>query len=117
MSVPFAYILGGAALIFLPTSIETLSATLFGSTSALQYTEYNPYNIYSSMQVLIKTAGLVWFVRGTVLLVHAAKPGEQHGPKGFAFVLAGIGAINIQYTFAWVDWFFTYIMNLLKGPI
>ncbi len=117
MSVPLAYMIGGVTLIFLPTSIDTLTVTLFGSTSALQYTEYNPYDIYSSMTVLIKTAGLLWFVRGSVLMIHAAEPGKQHGPKGFAFVLAGIGAMNIEYTLGWVGWFFTYIMNSLKGPI
>ena len=117
ISVPLACILGGAALIFLPTSVETLSNTLFGSSSALEYNTYNPYNIYKSMEFLIKTAGVLWFVRGTILLIGAAKPGEQHGKKGFAFVLAGIGAMNIEYTILWIDWFFTYIMNLLKGPI
>ena len=116
ISVPLAFILGGAALIFLPTSIDALSNTLFGSTSALEYTTYNPYNIYQSMEVLIKTAGLLWFVRGAVLLVNAAEPGEQQGPKGLAFVLAGICALNIEYTIGWVDGFFTYIMNLFKGP-
>lgn len=117
MSIPFAYILGGSALIFLPTSIDALSNTLFGITSALEYTSYNPYNIYESMMVLIKTAGLLWFVRGSVLLVNAAKPGEQHGPKGFAFVLAGICALNIEYTIGWVDWLLAYLMSLFKGPV
>ena len=82
----------------------------------MEYATYNPYNIYQSMEVLIKTAGLLWFVRGAVLLVNAAEPGEQQGPKGLAFVLAGICALNIEYTIGWVDGFFTYIMNLFKGP-
>ncbi|HBI21340.1 MAG TPA: type IV secretion protein IcmC [Legionella sp.] len=117
ISVPLTRIFGGVVLIFLPTSVETLSNTLFGSSSALEYNAYNPYNIYESMQILIKTAGVLWFVRGAVLMISAAKPGQQHGTKGFAFVLAGIGAMNIEYTIRWIDWFFNYIMSLLKGPI
>jgi hypothetical protein len=116
ISVPIAYICGGAVLIFLPTSMEVLTNTLFGNTSLLEYTESNPDHFYSSMRVLIRTAGLLWFVRGCVLLVHASEPGQQHGPKGFAFVIAGILAMNHEYTAAWIDTLFTYIMDLLRGP-
>lgn len=115
-SIPMAYIFGGATLIFLPTSLEVLTMTLFGNTNLLEYSESNSDYFYSSMRVLIRTAGLIWFVRGSVLLVHAAKPGQQHGPKGLAFVIAGVFAMNHEYVAVWLEAFFTYLTSLIKGP-
>jgi hypothetical protein len=98
MFTPLAYMLGGAALIFLPTMVRTLSNTTFGVGNILQYSKYSPYDFYSSMRVLIQTAGILWFIRGTVLLVGSSQPGAKHGPKGLAFLFAGVLAMNIQNT-------------------
>ena len=112
VSVPLALILGGAALIYLPTSITVVSTTFFGTSSILQYQQYSPYNIYSSMRVIIQTAGLVWFVIGAGLLVSAAEPGKQHGPKGLLFVIAGVLAMNFDYTVESINGIFTWFMSL-----
>ena len=112
--VPICFVLGGAALIYLPTSLEVVSNTFFGSSSALQYTEYNPYDVYSAMRVIIQTAGLIWFVRGSVLLVHASSPEEKHGVKGFVFICAGILAMNFEYTMSALDTIVNYLMTLTK---
>lgn len=97
-ATPFAFIGGGALLIYLPSTIRILANTTFGVGNVLQYATYNPYNLYNSMTLLIQTAGLIWFIRGTVLLIYSSEPGEQHGPKGLAFLFAGILAINFQNT-------------------
>lgn len=102
--VPTAYLLGGAALLYLPTMAGLLSNTFFGVGNILQYTKYNPYSIYSAMILIIRTAGLVWFVRGCVLLSHASEPGVQEGPKGLMFLIAGILAMNIENTQAFLNW-------------
>jgi hypothetical protein len=98
--VPIAYILGGAALLFLPSSLAALSNTTFGVGNVLSYTDYNHYSIYGSMAIIIRIAGLVWFVRGAVLLSHASNPGSQSqdGLKGFLFLFAGILAVNFDNT-------------------
>ena len=106
---PVAYFLGGAALIFLPSTLTTISNTAFGYNNVLQYIQYNPYDIYSSISILIQTAGLIWFVRGCVLVVHGSEPGVQEGPKGLAFICAGILAMNMEYTYGALD----YLMNKL----
>ena len=109
--VPIAFLLGGAALLFLPSAVVSLSTTAFGTGNILRYANYNPYDIYSSMGLIIQTAGLIWFVRGCVLLVHASEPGVKHGPKGLAFLCAGVLAMNFESTGA----FLNYVMGGLEN--
>lgn len=104
MFVPTAYLLGGAALIFLPSMTSTLANSVFGVSNILQYTAYNPYDVVSSMIFIIRVVGVIWFVRGCVLMVHASEPGVQHGKKGLMFLMAGILAINFESTTAWLNW-------------
>ena len=99
---PYAYFLSGAAMLYLPSMLGSLSNTLFGAgTSILEYSGYNPYNIYNAMEILIGTIGIVWFLRGCVLLAHSSNPDQgksSHGLKGLLFLIAGLGAINFHST-------------------
>ena len=111
MAAPMAFLLGGVALVFLPTMLGALSNTVFGNGNILQYIQYDPYSIYNSMGIMVQTAGLIWFVRGCVLIVHGSEPGEQEAMKGLAFLAGGILAMNFDYAIG----FLTYVMNhLLK---
>jgi hypothetical protein len=112
MFVPVAYFVGGTALIFLPSMLGIVSNTTFGMGNILEYIPYNPYSIYNSMGILIQTAGLIWFVRGCVLLVHGSEPGVQEGPKGLAFVAGGILAMNFEYTLAAVNYVVSHLLDL-----
>ena len=103
MFVPLAFLLGGALLVFLPSGVNLLENTTFGAGNVLSYSNYNPYNIYSSMGLIIQTAGVIWFIRGCVLLVGASNPGVKHGSKGLAFLCAGILAVNFQGTAAFLN--------------
>ncbi|WP_133139734.1 type IV secretion protein IcmC [Legionella genomosp. 1] len=109
---PIAYIVGGAALLFLPSAVASLSNTAFGVGNILQYANYNPTNIYSSMDLVIRTAGLIWFVRGAVLLTHASEPGVQDGPKGLAFLAGGVFAMNFDNTIAFMGWIVNQLTSL-----
>lgn len=113
MYVPLMYLLFGAGLIFLPTALQTVSNTTFGvGVGTLQYTQYNPYDIYSAMRVLIQMAGLIWFFRGCVLLAHSSEPGAQEGPKGLTFLFAGILAMNFEGTISALDYSLSHLINL-----
>ncbi len=107
-----AYFVGGVALIFLPSMVQVFSNTAFGSGNALQYIQYNPYDIYRSMGLLIQTAGLIWFLRGTVLLVQSGNQGKQKGAKGLLFICSGILAMNFQSTTAVVNYALDGLMSL-----
>jgi hypothetical protein len=110
--IPVAYFFGGAALIFLPSMLTTLSDTVFGSSNVLQYIQYNPYSVYNSMGIVVQTAGLIWFIRGCVLLVHGSEPGVQEGPKGLAFVAGGILAMNFEYTMGALNYIVSHLLDL-----
>ena len=109
MYVPVMFFFGGCALIFLPSMATVLSNTAFGAGNVLQYIQVKPYDIYNSIGILIQTAGIIWFVRGCVLIVHGSEPGTKHSSKGLAFIGAGILAMNFSYSQA----AFNYIMNEL----
>jgi len=109
--IPIAYILGGSFMLFLPSFFSTASNTLFGTGNILEYTKYNPYNFLSAMNVIIRTAGLIWFVRGSVLLIQASEPGTQHGPKGLLFLTAGIFAMNFETTLSTINWILTQLLS------
>lgn len=104
-----SFVVAGAALLFLPTSIRIISYTTFGSENILSYSNYNKWDIFQSMGVLIQTVGLIWFVRGCIMVVHASEPGHQNGMRGFFFIVTGIFAMNFLITMSVV----ADVVNLL----
>ena len=112
--VIIAYFVGGTALIYLPSAVVVLANTAFGSDSILQYASTDPYNIVDSIKVMIQTAGVIWFVRGVVLMVHASEPGVQEGRKGLFMMCAGICGIYINQTLAGIDYVFYHLFELMK---
>ncbi len=108
----FAVLLMGSLLLFLPTSIRVLSDTVFGSENILSYSNYNQMNIFQSMGVLLKTVGLIWFVRGCMLVANASQPGEQHGIRGLFFIVSGILAMNFKLTMSAVLYIVNKLINL-----
>ncbi len=111
MYSPMMYLMIGAALLYLPTALDIMANTSFGIGNVLTYTSYNPSNIFSSMGLVIQTAGVLWFVRGCVLVAHASQPGTQHGPKGLVFIIAGVLAMNFDNTIAMLN----YIMSAMAN--
>lgn len=118
-AAPYAYLVTGSMLFFLPSMMNALSATLFGSTNnVLQYGGYVPYDVYGAMTILIETIGIVWFIRGCVLLSHASHPEQGQtgskgvGSKGLLFVVGGLFAINFHGTVSMMDSAMNYLLNL-----
>lgn len=103
MFTPMMYLLFGALLFYLPSGLDLMANTAFGVGNVLTYSNYNPANIYSSMGFLIRTGGVLWFIRGCVLLAHSSQPGTQQGSKGLLFLIAGILAMNFDNTIAMVN--------------
>ena len=112
MFVPIMYIVGGATLVFLPSAVDVLRNTAFGAGNVLQYANYNKYDIVIVITWLVRTDGLIWFVRGCVLLVHASEPGVQEGPKGLTFLIAGVLAMNFEGTAGAVQYILKSLIDL-----
>lgn len=98
---PMAYLITGMLLLFLPTSFILFSNTFFGEGNILQYAPTgNTNDIFNSMGYIIRIAGLIWMIRGSVLLLHINEPGKKNGFKGLMFLGAGILALNFDNTVA-----------------
>lgn len=117
--VPIAYFLGAAVLIYIPEAIKVASTTTFGAGNILAYQKVSTVSVLGSMLLIIQTAGIIWFVRGTSLLVNASNPGIQHGAKGLTFLIAGILAINFQGTMSTINtamqWAASYTLAFKGG--
>jgi len=111
--VPLTYMGVGAGLIFMPSTFSVLSNTLFGSTNFLAYSSNNEATVMSVMTFLVQTAGVLWFVRGSFLLVHASEPGVKEGSKGLTFILSGILAMNFETTFDMLNATFSYLFSAI----
>lgn len=113
MYTPMMYILMGSGLLFLPSAISMMANTTFGSGNVLTYGNYNRTNIYSTMGLLIRTAGLLWFVRGCVLIAHSSEPsGAKEGMKGLLFLIAGIFSMNFDNTISMINSIISWLVKV-----
>lgn len=121
-AIPTVYFLTGIGLLFLPTLMDAFSTTLFGTQdNILAYSQSNQYDIYNSMVMLIQTIGVIWFVRGCVLLSHASHPhnsqegSKRAGPKAVLFIIGGLFAINVYSTTGMINFMINHIMQIAGG--
>jgi len=108
---PIIYMIMGSMLLFLPTGVQVLSNTAFGTGNVLSYQTVDRKNVYSAVGLLIRTGGLLWFVRGCVLVAHASESGSKDGIKGFMFLIAGVLCINFDNTIAIVNYTIMGVIN------
>jgi intracellular multiplication protein IcmC len=112
MKEPMVYLLVAAIFIYLPTGLQIILNTTFGSADAniLAYQPVNNgigstlfgsgSNIGQSLTLIIQAIGIVAFVRGWILIARSASQGQQPGGtgKGLVHVFGGILAMNIVVT-------------------
>lgn len=108
----FAYILGGLVLLYLPSGIILLSRSTFGGYNVLQYANANPFNLYQSILVILNACGLIWFIRGCIIITQTSKPGHQSGAKGFFYLIAGILSMNFGLTMRTLNFVVGQLVNL-----
>ena len=110
-----AYIFGGAMLVYMNTTVSLLTNTVFGMDNVLSYSPPATPNLYHAFLVLIQTAGVVWFVRGMVLVVQSTKPGYKEGGKGMTFLFAGICAINFEGSVQVMDYIIQQFFTMMAA--
>lgn len=100
----FAYLGVGILLFYFPTTLQTFLVTAYGYDSPLAYSAWLDYliakygNFTATIVKLIWLMGLVWFIRGFVLLASPNRPEEKRHKRGLIYIVAGILAINITAT-------------------
>lgn len=109
---PLIYFLVAAIFIYFPTGMSIMLMTTFGSSNVLEYAPIQSSNntlndifgsassVAESLILIIRTIGVVAFVRGWLLVARAAGHGQQPGStgKGLMHILGGILAVNIVST-------------------
>lgn len=120
---PLLYLLVASIFIYFPTGFSILMQTSFGYSSVIAYTSINSDNstintifgagssIGRPMTIIIRTIGVIAFVRGWVLIAKSASQGQPPGGtgKGLMHVFGGILAMNIVGTLQIIN-------NTLYGP-
>lgn len=112
MKEPLMYFAVAAMLIYLPSAVDVMMKTSFGTTNILQYQSVDSKSgiintlfgsnsmVGQSLSIIIQTIGVVAFVRGWVLIARASGQGQQPGGtgKGMIHIFGGILAMNIVLT-------------------
>lgn len=98
---PVTYFVVGAMLIYLPTAVDIMMMTTFGTDSLMAYPGNDKGLFATTMNavfLIVRFIGLVSFVRGWVLLAQSAsQSGSQPGSfgKGVTHIIGGALALNI----------------------
>lgn len=100
----FLYLLAGGIFFYFPTALQSFLVTFYGYDSPLAYTAWVDalvarYGNYPKVIVmLIWLFGLVWFIRGWILITGPSSAEEKQHKRGVIYIVAGILAVNIAAT-------------------
>lgn len=103
---PMVWIVVGAILIYLPSTIDSTMATVFGTTEVAPNNELLGYGVSGIPEWVrladviigwVKLIGLIAFVRGWVILSKMGHSGAQPGSigKGIIHIIGGILLFNL----------------------
>lgn len=99
MKTPLIYLFVGAALLYLPSSVQVSLSTFWSQPNPYAYVQdsTDPWSqLIQSIFMLLQLIGTIAFIRGLVLLTHLSKHG-QPGTFGraMAHIVGGVLLINI----------------------
>lgn len=96
---PLVTFLIGAALIYLPSSVQVGMSTFWTNPNPFGYTmEKNQWmEFFNTIVMIMQLIGIIAFIRGLVILTHVGSRGGQQSNfgKGLTHVVAGVMLINI----------------------
>ena len=109
LKIPMTYMVAGAVFLFIPTAFQTMTMTVFGTSSMLGYenidSSINPI-VLRAVGGFVQLLGFVSFIRGWMILVaNATSPGGGGASfgKGLTHIIGGLLLVNI-YGVASVVW-------------
>jgi len=103
VSGPIIEFLVGAALLYLPSSVQTGLSTFWETTNPYAYVTAasDQYTVFiNACYGIVQLIGAIAFIRGLLILKHAGSGRAQHGEltKAVAHLVGGILCINIYNT-------------------
>ena len=105
----------GALLIYLPSSVEVVSQSLFGENVSLSYQTITSDIVFSSAKVILQLAGIIWFVRGLFMLMTGHEAGERlRHFKGVLYIVSGALAANFDYAISSTNYLIKAVMDFFK---
>lgn len=105
----FFKLISGVLLLFLPSTLQVMTASFFGVGQILSYNPNPSQNLYSAIKILMQVAGIIWFARGSMMLLEVSEPGKYKSYISMMYIFAGVCAINLDYFIASL----TYSLNRL----
>lgn len=104
----------GGFFIYLPSTLQITSASFFGSDSVLSFIKYEPITVYQAVKVVMQLAGLIWFGRGLMMFYESNENARLKSYVSVAYVVAGICAINLDYTIDALGYLIDRLMNFFN---
>lgn len=102
LTEPLANMILGVALIYLPSTMDTMLITVYGTSSITPYSGYGPagssFNEMAQVIInIVQFVGFIAFVRGLILFYRLGMGQAQQGTfnKGFTHLIGGIIAMNV----------------------
>lgn len=100
MRTPLLYLFVGAAMIYLPSTLNSGLTTFWLSPNPYGYEEQVSgewADLYNACVIIVQLVGLIAFLRGLVILTHLGGQGGQHGQFGraMAHIIGGIFLIDL----------------------
>lgn len=110
----FLKIVVGLFFIYLPSALSISTYTLFGSDSVLSFITTPPIDVYTAIEIMMQLAGLIWFGRGLLMLYESNQHARLKSYVSIAYIVAGICALNLDYTVEIVNYFIEKVITVFK---
>jgi intracellular multiplication protein IcmC len=96
---PIVMLFVGAALLYLPTSVQTGMATFWTNPSpyAYQTSESGPFQDFiNACFMIVQLIGTIYFIKGLSMMTHLNSGGQQGGfSRALTHIIGGIFCINL----------------------
>jgi hypothetical protein len=105
----------GIFLIYLPTSLNIATTSVFGDDSVLSFIKSESIDFYQAVKILMQLAGLIWFGRGLLMFYESNENARLKNYVSIAYIVAGICALNLDYTIDVFSYFIDTLMAFFKS--
>ena len=115
---PIIFVLMGALLLYLPSSVQVGMSTFWTQPNPYGYMQQQDQwsQLFKNVFMVVQLIGVIAFIRGLILLTHLGGHGGQPGTfaKGMTHIIGGILCINI-YQFVQVVMVTLGIQSIVGG--